>query len=58
MNDVIAWRIMCRHLILGLVFVPAFALLLHEKRQPAGPEVDRGPASITHDVGSKGLQAR
>jgi hypothetical protein len=31
MNDLIAWRIMCRHLILGFVFVPAFALLLREK---------------------------
>jgi hypothetical protein len=58
MNHLIASRIVCRYLILGLVFVPAFALLLHEKPRPAGPEVDRGRASIAHDVAGKRLHAR
>ena len=58
MNDLIAWRIMCRFLILGLVFVPAFALLLDEKPRPAGPEVDRGRASIATDVAGKRLHTR
>jgi hypothetical protein len=58
MNDLIAWRAMCRHLILGLVFVPAFALLLREGPRPAGPDVDRSRAPIAHDVAGKRLQAR
>jgi hypothetical protein len=58
MNDLIAWRIICRHLILGLVFVPALALWFHERPRPTGPEVDRDRASIAHDVAAKRLRAR
>jgi hypothetical protein len=55
MNDLLAWRIVCRYLILGLVFVPSFALWLHEKPRPAGPEGDRGRASIAHGIAGNGL---
>jgi hypothetical protein len=51
MNELITWRIMCRHLILGLIFVPALALLLRDKPRSAGPSnVDRARASAAQDV--------
>ena len=51
-------RTFLRYLILGLVFVPALALLFHEKPRTVGPEVDRERVSIAHDVAGKRLQAR
>jgi hypothetical protein len=58
MNDLITWRLVCRYLILGLVFVPALALWLHDTPSPGRPGVDGGRISIAHDGGGDRLHVR
>jgi hypothetical protein len=58
MNELITWRIVRRHLILGLVFVPALALLLRENPRTPAPEVDRGGASIAQNIAGGRPHAR
>ena len=58
MSSLIAWRIVFRYLILGLVFVPAVALWFHEQSRPVEREVGRGRAAIAQDVTGKPLYTR